>query len=239
MDHIEKCYKRGKGRHIKSMIVITFATDDQGYFQALKSSCAMNNLELVVLGWGEKWTGFLQKPRMVADYIRKLDPMEMIVVVDAFDVIILQNADEIQKRFDHLTRHCDPKSKPQVVIGVDNVNGPWIYDLFSFMFFRTACWKRPLCMGVQIGSADVMLRIFEIFKDAIDNEDDQVILNRQCTKIKDSITVDDSGYLIYNSCVLKSLYKNTNKTKPCVVHAPGYKQLFSLSFFVTFLDFRV
>ena len=76
---------------------ITVATHSDFYFPVLKESCLKNNIELIVLGFGEKWKGFTWRFDLLRKYISKLDPDEIIIVGDAFDVIILNTNDIINK----------------------------------------------------------------------------------------------------------------------------------------------
>ena len=51
------------------MKLLTLCTRVDGWFLALKESARRNGYELVVLGWGQRWTGFSMKPRLVAEYL--------------------------------------------------------------------------------------------------------------------------------------------------------------------------
>lgn len=204
------------------MLVVTFATNDQGYFRALKVSCERNGLRLVVLGWKKQWTGYMDKPQAVMRYAQTLDPSEMLIVVDAFDVIILQPEAEILLRYQKIT----DQDRNRVVVGIDNVNGSLIVSKLLNLIFRSSCYSRNINTGVMIGPAST---IAFIFKSMCANagsvtSDDQKIFNQLCSKLANKITVDDSGDIIFTSCVFRSPGPrplSRNGKSPCIVHAPG------------------
>ena len=65
------------------MKIITVATQTKGYFKAYSESCKKNNLELIVLGWNEKWKGFLWKFNLMQEYIASLNDNEIVIFTDA------------------------------------------------------------------------------------------------------------------------------------------------------------
>ena len=77
----------------------TVATNSQGYFKSLKESAKRNNINLTVLGFNQKWEGFIWKFKMMKDAIKNLPDDEIVIFMDAFDVIILSNEKEIHDKF--------------------------------------------------------------------------------------------------------------------------------------------
>ena len=73
------------------MKIITVATHSESYFPIFEESCKKNNLELIVLGFGQKWQGFSWRFKLISDYIENLPLNEVIIISDAYDVIVLQN----------------------------------------------------------------------------------------------------------------------------------------------------
>ena len=66
--------------------VITYATHSQGMFDELKKRYP----DLVVLGWGEKWTGYTDKSKAVIKYIEKMNDDDIVIVIDGFDSKIIK-----------------------------------------------------------------------------------------------------------------------------------------------------
>ncbi|SCM20450.1 procollagen lysine 5-dioxygenase, putative [Plasmodium chabaudi adami] len=79
--------------------VLTFATHEQGYFKTLQESCKELNIDLVVLGMGNKWEGFISKLISVKEYLKKCDDKDIILFVDGFDTIFVQPPNVIIERY--------------------------------------------------------------------------------------------------------------------------------------------
>jgi hypothetical protein len=81
------------------MKLVTVATHSERYFPYLKLSAEKYGHELVVLGWGEKWKGFVWRFELMREYLKNLDPNEIVCFIDAFDVVILQDPQTIEAKF--------------------------------------------------------------------------------------------------------------------------------------------
>ncbi|CAD2090456.1 procollagen lysine 5-dioxygenase, putative [Plasmodium vinckei brucechwatti] len=79
--------------------VLTFATHEQGYFKTLQESCKELNIDLVVLGMGNKWEGFISKLINVKEYLKKCNDKDIILFVDGFDTIFVQPPNVIIERY--------------------------------------------------------------------------------------------------------------------------------------------
>lgn len=69
--------------------IVTYATHVQGRFNELVNNSF--KASVVVLGMGEKWNGFMDKPIAVNKYIQNLNDNDIVVVLDGFDTIIKHN----------------------------------------------------------------------------------------------------------------------------------------------------
>ena len=79
------------------MKIITYATHSDGSFDEL-----INNtykIPIIVLGYGTKWNGFIDKFKNVYKYIKELPDEEIIVFIDGFDTRINQSYNIIKQRF--------------------------------------------------------------------------------------------------------------------------------------------
>ena len=65
------------------MKIITYATHSEGLFETIKK-----NKDLVVLGYGTKWKGFVYRDKIILDYLNTLPDDEIIVLIDGFDTVI-------------------------------------------------------------------------------------------------------------------------------------------------------
>ena len=80
---------------LKNIVV----TEKKGYYHVLEQSCKRHNIELIPLGMGEEWTGFTMRFNLWLKYLNTLDDDEIVMINDAYDVIILEDSDTIIKKF--------------------------------------------------------------------------------------------------------------------------------------------
>lgn len=211
---------------------IVVATEKKGYYNILEQSCKRYNIEIIPLGMGEEWTGFTKKFYLWRDYLEKLDDNEIIMINDAYDVIILEDADTIIKKFKSFNKN--------IVFGHQN-------DIISRLVFPTCnVLKYVLCSGNIIGYVKYLKQLIKLIFEQKeiwgDNTTDQIILNNICKKetdfFKNNITVDKQQLLFfitagsnyfYNYMYKKipniymknnKLYTNNNIT-PSILHLAG------------------
>lgn len=64
-----------------------------------QASCARHGAKLHVLGWGEKWKGYMHKIEAMLTFLKMENDDEVIGLVDAFDTVLLQPLDVLESRF--------------------------------------------------------------------------------------------------------------------------------------------
>lgn len=151
------------------MKIITYATHSEGLFEEL-----VNNkfgVDVVVLGVGTKWNGFMDKMQGVSSYIQNLQDDEIVVFVDGFDSYILKSLDGLEETFKSLD--CDILVSEHIM--------SFIPKYFTNKIFGSCKNDRVANSGLYMGYAGSMKK----FQDAIMNEkssDDQTNLNSVCSK---------------------------------------------------------
>ena len=177
---------------------ITVATKENiGYYSILVESCKKNNIELVVLGLGETWTGFTMRFKLWLQYLNTLDENEIVMINDAYDVIIIENKEQILKKFKTF--------KKPVIFG----NQCGINEYFI---------KRreySLCFGNIIGYVKYIKIIINILMDNKElwkkyNNDDQLIINELYVEhniLQDIIGIDKNNTIFF---VASDLNRITN-----------------------------
>ena len=80
-------------------MLITVATNIDGYYPALYKKCQQLNVSMTTLGIGEEWSGLTDKLLWSYNYIKNLPETTIVTFVDAYDVLILEDEAEIEKRF--------------------------------------------------------------------------------------------------------------------------------------------
>jgi hypothetical protein len=79
--------------------VCTVANYMHPNLEKLMTSCEQNDIELEILGMGKPYSGNIDKLRIIKNYCDQLTENDLILFVDAFDVLILANPQEIISRF--------------------------------------------------------------------------------------------------------------------------------------------
>ena len=82
---------------------ITYATHQAGMFEQLVNN--EYNVDITVLGMGNKWNGFMDKIKAVNEYAKTLDKDTIIVFLDGFDTQISKNIDGLIEEFKNY--ECD------------------------------------------------------------------------------------------------------------------------------------
>ena len=77
--------------------IITYATHNEGTFNELIKN--KYNIPITVLGWGNKWKGFMDKLEQIYNYINKLSDDKIIIIIDGFDSKINSDLNTIYTRF--------------------------------------------------------------------------------------------------------------------------------------------
>ena len=81
------------------MNIITVATHDEAYLSAYEQSCKKHALCLKILGWNELWRGLTWRFYLMKEFLKDMPDDEIIIFTDAYDVICLENSDEIKRKF--------------------------------------------------------------------------------------------------------------------------------------------
>lgn len=227
-----------------SVHLVTLASHEDGWFKALQSSCARHGFHLHVLGWGEPWGGFMQKIRLVDQFLRDsvwYDANDLFVVADAYDVLVLQDATELVRRIDTLT---DNNRCRRVVLGIEGRRADPLDALISQWRFGRCNQRHVVNAGVYIGCARRLCDFFELL--GVDRwpdaTDDQKLINATCrrdvTRFRDLVVFDEQKWIIYNDMSsstslnlltrrgtahglqLCSLKNPDTGEVPCIVHVP-------------------
>lgn len=208
------------------MRFVTVATDDQGYFRYLLESCRRHGVQLDVLGWGQKWRGYNWKFALVLDYLKRMPPSEVVCFIDAYDVVILEDALKIEVRFLDLCAEY----KTKIIVGSENPSSG-IVHLFARLFFGTCKGTSPNS-GTYVGRAKDLLDMLEKSRKVSkkDDADDQKIMTNVCSKFPGMMHIDSKNELFMTVVSpLKEIRPKVvgervvldDETKPCVLHANG------------------
>ena len=162
-----------------SFEVITYATHSERMFPQLMES----GYPIKVLGFGEKWESFLTKIKGVLSYVKTKNPDDIVVCIDAFDVVI--NRDPAKAEWLFRDMNCG------FLVSLDATNP--IYKLK----FGTCIGNTTANMGLWMGYAKYIIPILE---DIISRkcDDDQINFNAICSKY-DYIAIDTENKIFHNT----------------------------------------
>ena len=196
-----------------NVYLITVATHSEGYYKALKEGAERGGFELITLGWGEKWKGFTWKFVLVKEILKKLNPNDIVIFIDAFDVLCVDSKENVLRKFLDMNTG--------ILLGRDqtNIRKSMLTDIRKKEF--------GLCKGYVINSGAYMgyVKYMKMLFDSIDTSnpklDDQILLINFCNKNKDFIDkyvkIDTKGDIFFNcgcdstSSLIKGLFSNTTK----------------------------
>ncbi len=177
------------------MLLLTYATHNTGYLEALKISAKKHNYNLIIIGYGEKWEGFTKRLEKILNYLKKnVDKDEIVCFVDAFDTIMLKDKKELEDKFKKMN--------------TDKV----VYSATMDNFFRSFIFGKKndkdekhefnrLVGAPYIGKCKSIIELFANLCDTYEcglNRDDQVLLTHYYKKCIDCIELDKKSDLFYN-----------------------------------------
>ena len=220
--------------------IITVANKSGGYYEILKKSCSKAGCELTTLAFGEKWGGFVWRLQKIQEYIKTLDPNDVVIISDGFDVVMLEHIDEFNRRY--------KKFGKSIVIGI--VDGPKIVKYAAARIFGT--YKDyHLCAGLYVGKCSDLIEMFQLMDQKYDfttQNDDQLMLttflNEHPGFCNRKVAIDNEMTLFANTsksnpadtilgkdgninleCVDGKVVTTQFGTQPCFIHGPGSANL--------------
>ena len=215
--------------------LVTYMNEAQTSMGFLFASGASNGLATTVLGYGEKawWPEGLGKKinalrRFVLD--SALKPNDLVLFVDAYDVLVQCTEKEIRENFERLER----RSNRSLIFNGDRDCFPRLPDVCTEP--RPAnIWLHPreyLNSGAFIGRTSAMKSV--LLQDPVSDVmpgSDQAFYQRKLKTNPQAMTVDTNCELlctVANSLEVEGLSQLPNGTvvlssgiKPCILHFPG------------------
>lgn len=165
------------------MKIITYATHRFGTFDTLIETVP----DIIVLGWGTKWTGFMDKFKGVLEYLDSVPDDEVVMFVDGFDSIIKKDLSDVEYVFKSM--NCGV-----LVSGHEN---DFMNTYIAPKIF-TSCRNTIVNSGLYMGYAKYLkYMLIEALKSGED--DDQRALNMICSKV--NFIKIDTDHIIFENCM--------------------------------------
>lgn len=225
------------------MEVFTVCTRDGGWFRALQASCERHGYTLTVLGWGAQWRGFAWRLRLMRAALRQRDPDALIVFVDAYDVVFLEDAETLRARYRALA-----DDGRRILFGVEGHLQPQFAPskIIARALFGSCLPSGDVVnCGVYLGPAVLVRRMLRLLLGLCargDADDDQKALNRVCHHPSTAaffarhVAYDRAGLAVFHAACQRhnvglscdtfglrtpDLVNPRTGHRPCVLHAPG------------------
>lgn len=220
------------------MRLVTVATHSEGYFPYLQLSCHRLGIDLRVLGWQQPWQGWMWRLRLVREFLVTCKPEDVVCFIDAYDVLMLQPLDVLQRKFEALV----PPGAHKIVVAKDIAQSRMI-ETMSIAFFGE-CKKSRINAGTYVGRAGTIVHLIDTMcadgACAQPKTDDQVLLTKLCKAMPDAVVIDTERELFLTIAnhgqnidlsaaaieidpAMKSLRVRIEGRwrSPCIVHAPA------------------
>jgi len=214
--------------------IVTIATESKYYFKYLQETCKKNGKELEVLGYGEEWKGFNWRLHLIINYLKKINPSDIVVFVDGYDVICIRNLLELKELF--LT--IKSREKCKIIVAEDKIDNNIWMRISQYYYFGT-CKNSNINAGTYIGTAEdilyVLTNVININSDEM--ADDQILLTKYCNLNNNDVYID-----IYNEIfvAIGSMFNEIDHrfkiTNNEIIFDDKYKPFFIHGPFSTFLD---
>ena len=208
--------------------VITVATSERFYMKWLKESCIRHGTNLVVLGDGKTWDNYLTKFKLVIDFLETEDDNNIICFVDAYDVIMTDNADKLKQAF----LDFKESRKEKVIIAMNpeisflDKKVPILSNLYKELSdIDFGVQGMGINSGTYIGYAkDIKHILKEIMKDVnSEDTDDQLFFNKYNFKNPGSCYIDINKDWFHVTSEILDLEDYGSKS--FFLHRPGCSSL--------------
>ena len=172
--------------------LITVATQNVGRFEELIHNAYDTNV--IVLGMGQKWTGFRMKFELVFEYINSLPDDAIVIFVDGYDSTINKDPSIAVNIFKN------KGYKMLISKDFDSISDLLRNQVFGF------CNNIPVNSGLYMG---YVYYLKQFIKESLKFKcnDDQVITTKLCN-IFDYVSIDDNNDIFYNYSPFEKSYKS-------------------------------
>ena len=188
--------------------ILTYATHSFGNFDEMIDN--KYGIQFIILGWRQKWEGYMGKLKMIHDYCKKLKDDDLVIQLDGFDVWInsyLSNAINYFKQNNYKVLFSKETTTDSRYLGLK----PYL----NKKVFATTCDNGvTMNAGMYMGYVKYLLPIMENALKS-NEKDDQRMFNKLCKSYNISI---DHENKIFENVYDDNMVKNS---KAVFVQYPG------------------
>lgn len=166
------------------MKIIIYATHSYGTFETLKQ-----HPDIVVLGFGTKWKGFIQKANVIQEYLNTLPDNELVVIIDGFDSYIKKTRG-LRQEFENM--NC------KLLVSSHKSSFPKIIDDYVAKRIFVDCKDNYIAnSGLCMGYVEYLKLMWREIANGLSN-DDQRNLNLACKYLP--FMKIDTRNVIFQNC---------------------------------------
>ncbi|MCB1180777.1 MAG: glycosyltransferase family 2 protein [Chlamydiia bacterium] len=219
---IRKLSSYNQKSHSSKLHICTYASDLRPQLEQLKESCTYFGHDLIILGLDKPFS-FGQVMRDFREYLETIDPDDVVLFIDAYDILILADEKKILEKFAQFNAPC--------VCSTEVNCHPLPH--FSYFYREEAPTKfKYLNSGAYMGYVSYMKEVFDAVSPIPDETDDQGLLSAFYLYHPTSLKLDYFGDLFLSLYLVEEneveLDSENRQAKclitdriPCVVHGNG------------------
>jgi hypothetical protein len=230
LDRMSKT-RKNKNKDCK-VFLMTTSTKEHPDLERYKKSAETHGFKPHILGLHEnRTTGHSKKLSLFAgqfgfklkyllEFCKKRDSNDIIVQTDAWDVIVVNDCDDLIKKFKSF--------KKNILLSGEKFCSPDILQFYKFNFLSVPF--PYICAGLLMGYAGTIIEMIEKYWNKTEEFDDQRLWYKAYLENKNKIAIDEYAKIFLNTLYTKKTdivyednklkYKVTN-TYPIFVHSQG------------------
>lgn len=209
------------------LTVLTVATRMEAGAHNMLASLRRYGYKYRVLGWGEPWKGWRQRMAWYRDSAREYPPNQLLVYVDAYDIVAARPFQGIAEAFAQVAGGVG------LVLGMEALCcencghiGPWWSQAKTKGRTPTSL-RKYLNGGMVMGRASAIADAYDwVLKDARHFTDDQIGLAAYINAHPATFAPDDGSVLIHNIHAMQHMSASDGAgTGAFFLHYPGVNKI--------------
>ena len=177
---------------------ICIATENKCYLPYLKRLIP----DLVILGMGLEWEGYMMKPRLVKKYLETLPNNDIVCVIDAYDILPTKNIVNLEEKF---IDFCKKNPEVEMIVGSEKHDNIIKKNLSNIIFqeYEGYIINAGQMIGYVKNIKHYYKYILSLPKTYLknNNNDDQIILTKYALELnnKNKVFIDKNKYFFHVS----------------------------------------
>jgi len=198
------------------MHIITIATDENNWLDDWKKSARKWGYEYTILGKGREWKGFSTKIKLIIEFLNSREPDEIVVIVDAYDLLFAGPPGELEKKFLSMSSPIVAGGEDMCILNchkhsckVNNERYKWVNG------------------GCIIGRVQALIDAY-VYTLQVSPEDDQIGIAKYMDENPSKVTIDGNQMIVANvrstdelNCIAGGRFQHTETQHiPVIIHTP-------------------